>query len=323
MQLVGAKLPRLACYADALEYYNSVKPYNKAGRYAGMRPLGVRRYTQCLIQKQNQNIHLTLYGHIVSIFTPDNKLIISACGYHTQTTTDFLNHVCADNGALRFFTKVRKLIHACSDWYGLTIYNPLPYNKPITYDIDKKTFVNPEPIHRYRANVRETKRMLANYAPFLDYCKTAIALMADSQGRCKLLDAQSKLVEMRNHAGVGSSGNTYYTRFYNFDVFRNPEIAREHRTMFFATLDKALVDDNHAMTYLLFIRLCSSLDGFSYYTYEDMKRLFINLLKFQYPHLLFRREEVQPTTHAISDDNNVFVNYCGDKTLIEQLNRTN
>ena len=285
MQLVGAKLPRLACYADALEYYNSVKPYNKAGEHAGMRPLGVRRYNQCLIQKQNQNIHLTLYGHIVSIFTPDNKLIISACGYHTQTTTDFLNHVCARPipimGELRWFSKVRKVIHACMQEVGShMLYYPLPYNKPITYDIEKRSIVNPEPIHRYRAVVRETKRMLANYAPFLDYCKTAIALMADSQGRCKLSDAQNKLVEMRNHAGVGSSGNTYYTRFYNFDVFRNPEIAREHRTMFFATLDKALVDNNHAMTYLLFIRLCSSLDGRYYYTYEDMKQLFINLLKF-------------------------------------------
>lgn len=311
MQLVGAKLPRLACYADALEYYNSVKPYNKAGEHAGMRPLGVRRYNQCLIQKQQENIALTLYGFSVVRFTPDNKLIIDACGYHTVTTVDFLNHVCADNGALRFFTKVRKVIHACSDWYGLTIYNPLPYNKPITYDIDKKTFVNPEPIFRYRANVRETKRMLANYAPFLDYCKTAIKLMSDSQGRCVQSEAQAKLIEMRNSAGVGNTGNTYYTRFYTFDTLRNPAIAREHRTMFFETLDKALVDNNHAMTYLLFIRLCSSLDGRYYYTYEDMKQLFINLLKFQYPHLLFKREEVQPTTHAISDDNAVFVKYSG------------
>ena len=153
--------------------------------------------------------------------------------------------------------------------------------------------------------------MLANYAPFLDYCKTAITLMSDSQGRCVQREAQAKLIEMRNSAGVGSSGNTYYTRFYTFDTLRNPAIAREHRTMFFETLDKALVDNNHAMTYLLFIRLCSSLDGRYYYTYEDMKQLFINLLKFQYPHLLFKREEVQPTTHAISDDNAVFVNYSG------------
>ena len=311
MQLVGAKLPRLTCYADALEYYNSIKPYNKAGEHAGMRPLGVRRYNQCLIQKQQENIALTLYGFSVVRFTPDNKLIIDACGYHTVTTVDFLNHVCADNGALRFFSKVRKVIHACLDWYGLTIYHPLPYNKPVTYDIEKRSIVNPEPIFRYRANVRETKRMLANYAPFLDYCKTAITLMSDSQGRCVQREAQAKLIEMRNSAGVGSSGNTYYTRFYTFDTLRNPAIAREHRTMFFATLDKALVDNNHAMTYLLFIRLCSSLDGKYYYTYEDMKQLFINLLKFQYPHLLFRREEVQPTTHAISDDNAVFVNYSG------------
>ena len=311
MQLVGAKLPRLACYADALEYYNSVKPYNKAGEHAGMRPLGVRRYNQCLIQKQQENIALTLYGFSVVRFTPDNKLIIDACGYHTQTTTDFLNHVCADNGALKFFSKVRKVIHACLDWHGLTIYHPLPYNKPVTYDIEKRSIVNPEPIFRYRANVRETKRMLANYAPFLDYCKTAITLMSDSQGRCVQREAQAKLIEMRNSAGVGNTGNTYYTRFYTFDTLRNPAIARAHRTTFFETLDKALVDNNHAMTYLLFIRLCSSLDGKYYYTYEDMKQLFINLLKFQYPHLLFRREEVQPTTHAISDDNAVFVNYSG------------
>ena len=311
MQLVGAKLPRLACYADALEYYNSIKPYNKAGEHAGMRPLGVRRYNQCLIQKQQENIALTLYGFSVVRFTPDNKLIIDACGYHTVTTVDFLNHVCADNGALRFFSKVRKVIHACLDTPRGTIYNPLPYNKPVTYDIDKGVITNPEPIFRYRANVRETKRMLANYAPFLDYCKTAITLMSDSQGRCVQREAQAKLIEMRNSAGVGNTGNTYYTRFYTFDTLRNPAIARAHRTTFFETLDKALVDNNHAMTYLLFIRLCSSLDGKYYYTYEDMKQLFINLLKFQYPHLLFRREEVQPTTHAISDDNAIFVNYSG------------
>jgi len=199
-----------------------------------------------------------------------------------------------------------------------THWFPLPTSGDLVFDTGTERILDVKPIPKYRANVKETKRMLGNYEAFLSYCKTALALLADHDGRCSQLDANSKLIDMRMAAKPSPVDMDYY-RFYSFDIKRDPRAARAGRTLFFSTLDKALATDNHEMVYLLFIRLCASMEV-RYFRYDDLKQLFINLLKFQYPHLLFRLEEVQPTTHVVHNHNAVFVRYCGDNALIEQIN---
>ena len=321
MQLGGANLPTLTSYDQAERWFEKIKPFTNASKlYAGMRPLGARSYTQCLIRKDavTNAIVLTLYGYPVVTFRTDGTIVMNAHAYHTATSVSFFQRVLQGR-QLRGFWKVRGVIHVLvSAGIEGTHWFPLPTSGDLVFDTGTERILDVKPIHKYRANVKETRRMLGNYEAFLSYCKTAVSLMADHNGRCSQVDANNKLIDMRRAAKTNYADMDYY-RFYSFDIKRDPQAARAGRTLFFSTLDKALVTENHEMVYLLFIRLCASMEV-RYFRYEELKQLFINLLKFQYPHLLFRLEEVQPTTHVVHNHNAVFVRYCGDQRLIEQIN---
>jgi hypothetical protein len=322
MQLGGANLPTLTSYDQAERWFEKIKPFTNASKlYAGMRPLGARSYTQCLIRKDavTNAIVLTLYGYPVVTFRTDGTIVMNAHAYHTATTVSFFQRVLQGR-QLRGFAKVRSVIHVLvSAGSEGTHWFPLPTSGDLVFDTGTERILDVKPIHKYRANVKETKRMLGNYEAFLSYCKTALALLADHKGRCDQVEAHVKLSKAMLDTSCDYTDTDEFCRFYSFDIKRDPQNARVRRTRFFNTLDKALVTDNHEMIYLLFIRLCASME-MRYFRYDDLKQLFINLLKFQYPHLLFRLEEVQPTTHVVHNHNAVFVRYCGDNALIEQIN---
>lgn len=332
MSLHNAKLPSLRTYEEAVAHYEKVKPYNKNSHQSGLRPLGSRRYSWCLIRKSPDtpcDIELLLYGHKVIIFKPDGNIHINACGYHTPTTLGFMWGVLVP--LLGGFATNQRSIHV-STREGF--WHKLPYDTPLIFHAPTDKFTNLSTVHKYVAQVSETKRLLNMYEPFLQYCKTSLSLLGDSQGRWPLSEAHAKLVELRGNGtstGVTPNGapmvvrdnELLYSRFYMFDVLRDPVNARRCRGWFLDRLDLAMQDDDHEMTYLLFVRLCASLDGVSHVTYISIKQLFISLLKLQYPHILFKREEVQPSKYIARDVNALFINRCGDPSLIDQINGTN
>lgn len=325
MQLGGARLPSLTTYASALAHYEKIKPFNKASQQAGKRPLGLRRYSQCLISKAQDVVVLSLYGHPVITITNKDEILIKTCGYHTPTTSGFITHILG-RGASRVIDNVsirNRLLHVMdrtSMWY------PLPDNKPLIYAEGR--FVNANNIQRYQSKAKETRKFLDKYKVFLSYCQTSLSLLGGSRG-WHLNEAHTKLVEMREQRtqlGVTPNGapmiirdnELLYSRFYMFDVYRSPTEARRHRTAFLAYLDKAIANSDHELLYLLFIRLCASLDGYQWVEYKDVKQLFINILKLQYPHIIFELKEVKPTSHIVQDDNAVFVRHCGDAEIARQ-----
>jgi hypothetical protein len=332
MSLHNAKLPSLRTYEEAVAHYEKIKPYNKNSYQSGLRPLGSRRYSQCLIRKSPDtpcDIELLLYGHKVIIFKPDGNIHINACGYHTPTTLGFMWGVLVP--LLGGFATCQRSIHV-STREGF--WHKLPYDTPLVFHTPTDKFTNLPTVHKYVAQVSETKRLLNMYEPFLQYCKTSLSLLGDSQGRWPLGEAHAKLMELRENGtsrGVTPRGaptivldnELLYSRFYMFDVLRDPVNARRCRGWFLDRLDLAMQDDDHEMTYLLFVRLCASFDGVRHVTYISIKQLFISLLKLQYPHILFKREEVQPSKYIARDVNVLFINRCGDPSLIDQINGTN
>lgn len=335
MSLRNAKLPSLRNYEEAVAHYEKIKPYNKNSYQSGMRPLGSRRYSKCLIRKDPNtscDIELTLFGHKVIIFKPDGNVHINACGYHTPTTLGFMWGVLTP--LLNGFVKNQGSIHV-STREGF--WHKLPYDTPLIFHAPTDKFTNLPTVYKYVAQVSETKRLLNMYEPFLQYCKTSLSLLGDAQGQWPLREAHTKLVELRERGGrtkgftrsgipmvVNDWGiELLFERFYMFDVLRDPVGARQSRGYFLDRLDQAMRDDDHEMTYLLFVRLCASLDGMRYVNYVRIKQLFINLLKLQHPHMLFKREEVQPSKYITRDVNALFVNRCGDQSLINQINGTN
>lgn len=332
MSLHNAKLPSLRTYEEAVAHYEKIKPYNKNSYQSGLRPLGSRRYSQCLIRKSPDtpcDIELTLFGHKVIIFKPDGNIHINACGYHTPTTLGFMWGVLVP--LLGGFATSQRSIHV-STREGF--WHKLPYDTPLIFHAPTVKFTNLSTVHKYVAQVSETKRLLNMYEPFLQYCKTSLSLLGDSQGRWPLSEAHAKLVELRGNGtstGITPRGapmivrdnELLYSQFYMFDVLRDPVNARRCRGWFLDRLDLAMQDEDHETTYLLFVRLCASLEGVNHVTYISIKQLFISLLKLQYPHILFKREEVQPSKYIARDVNALFINRCGDPSLIDQINGTN
>ena len=318
MALETAGIPTLINYFDAKRYHDQVKPLKGNSRNAGRRPLGKnRRYTQCIISEGINGITLSLYGNAVVVYTPDNKIRINAKEYHTHLTTCFLLQVFGRSNLFLGVHKVRGVIHI-RDKSGVNY--PLPIsNTYLTYDVAQDRFVDAAPRIVYRARVRETKRMLRNYASFLDYCKGAIFLIG-TEGRWNDREAKEKF---NNFYGENADINLDRLllnswRMDSYYIMSRAEKARASRTAFFAKLDSAMAHNDHDAIFKRFIDLCivTNLDVFSY---DDMRSTFINLLKLQYPHLLFYRAEVYPTVHIPTKDNEFYVKYCGSKEIQDKL----
>lgn len=92
------EMPYLQDYQQALEHYESIKPY-KSGEYQGLRPLGKnRRYTRARIAVNNEgDVQCTLYGHKVVTYKPNGEIHVSLCGYNTPSTREFAWYVCRAN----------------------------------------------------------------------------------------------------------------------------------------------------------------------------------------------------------------------------------
>jgi len=313
MALATAGIPTLINYFDAKRYHDQVKPLKGNSRDAGRRPLGKnRRYTQCIISEGINGIILSLFDHAVVVFTPDNKIRINACGYHTNLTSCFLNEVFGRSNLFSSVSKVRGVIHI----RGRDGVNyPIPKdNGYITYDLAQEKFVDSKAKIVYRARVKETKRMLSNYASFLDYCKSALFLLGN-EGRWHYREAHEKFTSFY---GMDSDRQLSYLTLNSWTIQSRAEQARASRTAFFAELDSAMVQNDHAAIYKRFIDLCivTRLDMFSY---ADIKSTFSTLLKFQYPHLLFYKKEVYPTVHIPTNNNEFYVKYCGSKEVQDKL----
>ena len=314
MALTTAGIPTLINYFDAKRHYDSVKPLNGNSKYAGQRPLGKnRRYTNCMIsERQAGDIVLWLCENPLVIFTPDNKILIGSCAYPTHLTTSFLNEVFERSNLFQYVQKVRSQLHIRgADGVNYPIPNDKSY---ITYDLAQGKFVNMNPVRRYRARTSELKRMLSNYATFLDYCKSAMFLLG-TEGLWNYKEADEKFVSLY---GVNADRSLQHTALNTYAVRYKPELARSIRTAFLKELDSSVAKNEPEDIYKRFIDMCI-LTRLKEFSYDDIKRVLIDLLKFEYPHLLFYIEEVYPSAKIATNNNEFYVKYCGSKELIDKL----
>lgn len=164
----------LATYADAVRWESEVKPIR--GRAVECKPLGARNKSHANIRKDGKDIVVRLYNTDIVRYKPDNTIIINQGGYSSQTTRKYLNAVLPMwFGSHQDMTTVWRgadgnlLLHSNGD-------NEF---KPISNSVSeaKFYFVNPKPCVIHTKNRAKSKRVRAQYAPFINYVRRIRKLM--------------------------------------------------------------------------------------------------------------------------------------------------
>jgi hypothetical protein len=282
MRYMPDGLPSLKTYEQAKAYAESIRPYIK-GRAKGSIPLGsVRRYDRSIIKVRPDSIGLFYYSNEVIRFYPDGRKVLSNCGWPSNSTASFLGDVL---GHSKFKQAAGKIYYADSNYklYKLTNHlreTPLILdadNNPTSYEVESKYVLNREAF----------KIIKLRYEPFVRFVRDILTL------------SQNVTNEFE------SKKNTQHSV----------------RDEFFESVSDALKLNDVSLTLQAFYPLAFQLatsaaqarwdrEAIRYEytcTPQQAKEFFYKLLKYEFANSIFIKEEIQPTTTAVYDDNARYV----------------
>lgn len=310
MRYMPDGLPSLKTYEQAKNYAESRRPYIK-GRSKGSIPLGsVRRYDRSIIKVRPDSIGLFYYNNEVIRFYPNGRKVLSHCGWPSNSTASFLGDVL---GHHKFKQAAGKIYYVDSNYklYKVTqhsVETPLIIDgngNAISYATESKYVLNREAF----------KIIKSQYKPFLDFVRDILTLSHDVSD-----DVENNRLTTRLNGRIHNELiiDSRYLR-YKSTVGENQD---EVRTEFFANVKDALKlpdADRLEKFYPLAKQLMVSAAiphwdrEASKYFYlckpTEMKEFFFKLLKFEFADAIFRKEEMQPSTTAVYDNNAKYVHH--------------
>lgn len=163
MRVDSAGLPRIQNYAQALEHYESVKPF-RSGTQRGSKPLGSnRRYKYLTIaQGTDESIYLQMCDSNVVTFHKDGHIIVSLCKYDTISTRQFIYattyfDICHERG--------QTYLGVHGEWFAFE-------NAAVPIIITPEGKVrNPKQEKIFRVNTKALNTRRKDFAPFREYVK--------------------------------------------------------------------------------------------------------------------------------------------------------
>jgi hypothetical protein len=308
MRYMPDGLPSLKTYEQAKAYAESIRPYIK-GRAKGSIPLGsVRRYDRSIIRVRPDSIGLFYYSNEVIRFYPDGRKVLSHCGWPSNSTASFLGDVL---GHSKFKQAAGKIYYADSNYklYKLTNHlreTPLILdadNNPISYEVESKYVLNREAF----------KIIKLRYEPFVRFVRDILTLNQnvtnefESKAQGTRFNSQEKTlaVDVKTVAFSRNHKNTQHSV----------------RDEFFESVSDALKLNDVSLTLQAFYPLAFQLatsaaqarwdrEAIRYEytcTPQQAKEFFYKLLKYEFANSIFIKEEIQPTTTAVYDNNARYV----------------
>ena len=308
MRYMPDGLPSLKTYEQAKAYAESIRPYIK-GRAKGSIPLGsVRRYDRSIIRVRPDSIGLFYYSNEVIRFYPDGRKVLSNCGWPSHSTASFLGDVL---GHSKFKQAAGKIYYADSNYklYKLTNHlreTPLILdadNNPTSYEVESKYVLNREAF----------KIIKLRYEPFVRFVRDILTLNQNvtnefeskSAGRKFNSHEKTLAVDVKTVAFSRNHKNTQHSV----------------RDEFFESVSDALKLNDVSLTLQAFYPLAFQLatsaaqarwdrEAIRYEytcTPQQAKEFFYKLLKYEFANSIFIKEEIQPTTTAVYDNNARYV----------------
>ena len=308
MRYMPDGLPSLKTYEQAKAYAESIRPYIK-GRAKGSIPLGsVRRYDRSIIKVRPDSIGLFYYSNEVIRFYPDGRKVLSNCGWPSNSTASFLGDVL---GHSKFKQAAGKIYYADSNYklYKLTNHlqeTPLILdadNNPTSYEVESKYVLNREAF----------KIIKLRYEPFVRFVRDILTLNQNvtnefeskSAGRKFNSHEKTLAVDVKTVAFSRNHKNTQHSV----------------RDEFFESVSDALKLNDVSLTLQAFYPLAFQLatsaaqarwdrEAIRYEytcTPQQAKEFFYKLLKYEFANSIFIKEEIQPTTTAVYDNNAKYV----------------
>jgi hypothetical protein len=308
MRYMPDGLPSLKTYEQAKAYAESIRPYIK-GRAKGSIPLGsVRRYDRSIIRVRPDSIGLFYYSNEVIRFYPDGRKLLSNCGWPSNSTASFLGDVL---GHSKFKQAAGKIYYADSNYklYKLTNHlreTPLILdadNNPTSYEVESKYVLNREAF----------KIIKLRYEPFVRFVRDILTLNQNVTN-----EFESKAQGTR----FNSPEKTLFVDTKTISFSRNHKNTQHSvRDEFFESVSDALKLNDVSLTLQAFYPLAFQLatsaaqarwdrEAIRYEytcTPQQAKEFFYKLLKYEFANSIFIKEEIQPTTTAVYDNNAKYV----------------
>ena len=308
MRYMPDGLPSLKTYEQAKAYAESIRPYIK-GRAKGSIPLGsVRRYDRSIIRVRPDSIGLFYYSNEVIRFYPDGRKVLSNCGWPSHSTASFLGDVL---GHSKFKQAAGKIYYADSNYklYKLTNHlreTPLILdadNNPTSYEVESKYVLNREAF----------KIIKLRYEPFVRFVRDILTL---NQNVTNEFESKSAGTRFNSHE------KTLAVDVKTVAFSRNHKNTQHSvRDEFFESVSDALKLNDVSLTLQAFYPLAFQLatsaaqarwdrEAIRYEytcTPQQAKEFFYKLLKYEFANSIFIKEEIQPTTTAVYDNNAKYV----------------
>ena len=308
MRYMPDGLPSLKTYEQAKAYAESIRPYIK-GRAKGSIPLGsVRRYDRSIIRVRPDSIGLFYYSNEVIRFYPDGRKVLSHCGWPSNSTASFLGDVF---GHSKFKQAAGKIYYADSNYklYKQTNHlreTPLILdadNNPTSYEVESKYVLNREAF----------KIIKLRYEPFVRFVRDILTLNQNVTNEFEIKSAGRKF---------NSPEKTLAVDVKTVAFSRNHKNTQHSvRDEFFESVSDALKLNDVSLTLQAFYPLAFQLatsaaqarwdrEAIRYEytcTPQQAKEFFYKLLKYEFANSIFIKEEIQPTTTAVYDNNAKYV----------------
>jgi hypothetical protein len=308
MRYMPDGLPSLKTYEQAKAYAESIRPYIK-GRAKGSIPLGsVRRYDRSIIRVRPDSIGLFYYSNEVIRFYPDGRKLLSNCGWPSNSTASFLGDVL---GHSKFKQAAGKIYYADSNYklYKLTNHlreTPLILdadNNPTSYEVESKYVLNREAF----------KIIKLRYEPFVRFVRDILTLNQNVTNEFESKSAGTRF---------NSPEKTLFVDTKTISFSRNHKNTQHSvRDEFFESVSDALKLNDVSLTLQAFYPLAFQLatsaaqarwdrEAIRYEytcTPQQAKEFFYKLLKYEFANSIFIKEEIQPTTTAVYDNNAKYV----------------
>jgi hypothetical protein len=312
MRYMPDGLPSLKTYEQAKAYAESIRPYIK-GRAKGSIPLGsVRRYDRSIIRVRPDSIGLFYYSNEVIRFYPDGRKLLSNCGWPSNSTASFIADVLGHHTLKQAAGK----IYYVDSNYKLYKVTQHSVETPLIIDGNGNA-ISYATESKYVLNREAFKIIKSQYKPFLDFVRDILTLSHDVSEEVEETRVRVNLVTRIHDDLIVDSSRLRH----------NENKQAEIRGEFFANIRDALKlagVDGQEKFYPLdkFYPLAKQLmvsaavpewdrQASKYFYFckpTVMKEFFFKLIKFEFADAIFRKEEIQPSTTAVYDNNAKYIN---------------
>jgi hypothetical protein len=268
----------------------------------------VRRYDRSIIRVRPDSIGLFYYSNEVIRFYPDGRKVLSNCGWPSNSTASFLGDVL---GHSKFKQAAGKIYYADSNYklYKLTNHlreTPLILdadNNPTSYEVESKYVLNREAF----------KIIKLRYEPFVRFVRDILTLNQNVTNEFESKSAGTRF---------NSPEKTLFVDTKTISFSRNHKNTQHSvRDEFFESVSDALKLNDVSLTLQAFYPLAFQLatsaaqarwdrEAIRYEytcTPQQAKEFFYKLLKYEFANSIFIKEEIQPTTTAVYDNNARYV----------------